>query len=328
MQVRYAAAVAAAVFLLGGAPAATAAEHVSKPSAARFAPYVDLGDGAPGLLRRAIRTAHLRSFTAAFVLGHRCTPVWDDFAHTPVAKDAAVTKVIRSAQHNGVQVVVSFGGAAQTELALSCSSVKRLTAAYSSVIRRFSLSHVDFDIEGSQLTDHASIVRRLHAIHALERRDHHLVVSLTVPSGVHGLRAQDDPHVLALLRRAKAEHVRVDLVNLMTMDYYDGRPDEMGAAAITAVRAARHQLRRIWPHAGYAQLGITPMIGVNDDPTEHFTLADARRVARFAKHHQVGRTAFWAMGRDQACAQPQSAASDTCSGVVQRRLAFTRALAG
>jgi chitinase len=323
MQIRYAAAaVSTAVLLLGGAPAASAVGQVSKPSAARFAPYVDLGDGAPRLLQRAIRTAHLRSFTAAFVLGHRCTPVWDDGVDTPVARDAAVTRVIRSAQHKGVKVVVSFGGAAQTELALSCSSVKRLTSAYSSVIRRFSLTHVDFDIEGPQLTDRASIVRRFHAIHALEHRDHHLVVSLTVPSAVHGLRSRDDPRVFALLRRAKAEHVRVDLVNLMTMDY--GGRHEMGAAAITAVRGARHQLRRIWPHAGYANLGITPMIGVNDTTVEHFTRADAKRVARFAKRHRVGRTAFWALGRDQACAQPQAAASDVCSGLAQHPLTFTR----
>jgi chitinase len=267
-------------------------------------------------------------FTAAFVLGDRCTPVWDDGADTPVANDQSVTKVITAAQHKGVKVVVSFGGAAQTELALSCTGVKRLTAAYRSVIHRFSVTHVDFDIEGPQLTDHASIVRRFHAIHALERRDHHLVVSLTVPSAVHGMRAQDDPHVLALLRQAKSEHVRVDLVNLMTMDYFDGRHHEMGKAAITAVRAARHQLRRIWPHAGYQRLGITPMLGVNDDPTERFTLADAKKVAAFAKHHHVGRTAFWALGRDRACAQPQSQASDACSGVAQHPLAFTRSMLG
>jgi hypothetical protein len=218
---------------------------------------------------------------------------------------------------------VSFGGASGTELALSCTDVLQLTAAYRSVIHRFSLTHVDFDIEGGQLTDHASIVRRFHAIHALERKDRHLVVSLTVPSAVHGLRPVDDPGVLALLRQAKAEHVRVDLVNLMTMDY--GGRHEMGAAAITAVRAARHQLRRIWPHAGYANLGITPMIGVNDVAVEHFTRADAKRVAAFATRHHVGRTAFWSLGRDQACAQPQTKASNVCSGVGEHPLAFTRA---
>jgi chitinase len=67
------------------------------------------------------------------------------------------------------------------------------------------------------------------------------------------------------------------------------------------------------------------MIGVNDDTTEHFTRADAKRVASFAKRHHVGRTAFWALGRDQACAQPQSQASNTCSGVAQHPLAYTRA---
>jgi hypothetical protein len=323
MRIRYAAAVSAAVVVLGGAPAASAVGHVSTPTSARFAPYVDLGDGAPRLLQRAIRTAHLRSFTAAFVLGDGCTPVWDDGVNTPVATDAAVDRVISSAQRKGVKVVVSFGGAAPTELALSCPTVRRLAEAYASVIGRFALTHVDFDIEGDQVSDHASIVRRFHAIHVLERRDHQLVVSLTIPSAVHGLRAVDDPGVLAVLRQAKAEHVRVDVVNLMTMDY--GGRHEMGSAAITAVRAARHQLRRIWPHAGYANLGITPMIGVNDIAIEHFTRADAKRVAAFAKRHHVGRTAFWALGRDKACARPRRTASSSCSGVAQHPLAFTRA---
>jgi hypothetical protein len=323
MMLRYAASAAAAALVLGGAPAATAAGQVSTSPAQRFAPYVELGAGSPALLRRAIRHEHLRAFTAAFVLGDGCTPVWDDGAGMPVATSPALNQVISSAQRNGVKVTVSFGGASGTELAVSCTSVAQLTAAYRSVIRRFSLTHVDFDIEGGQLTDQASITRRFQAIHALEHGDRHLVVSLTVPSAVHGLRPVDDPGVLALLRRAKAEHVRVDLVNLMTMDY--GGRHEMGAAAITAVRAARHQLRGIWPHAGYANLGITPMIGVNDVVVEHFTQADAKRVAAFAKHHHVGRTAFWALGRDQACAQRQRTASDICSGVRQRPLAFTRA---
>jgi hypothetical protein len=178
MRIRYAAALAVLLAVLGTAPAASAVGQGSKPTAARFAPYVDLGDGPPALLQRAIRRVHLRSFTAAFVLGDGCTPVWDDGVDTPVAADPAVATVIRSAQRSRVKVVVSFGGAAQTELALSCAGVKRLTAAYASVIRRFSLTNVDFNIEGPQLTDPASIVRRFHAIHALEHRDHHLVVSL------------------------------------------------------------------------------------------------------------------------------------------------------
>jgi hypothetical protein len=320
MTLRYVAATAAAaVLVLGGAPVASAAS----PRATRFAPYVELGAGSPALLHRAIRHEHLRAFTAAFVLGNGCTPIWDDGGNASLASSPALNSVVTSAQRRGVNVTVSFGGASGTELAMSCPDVSRLTSAYRSVIHTFSLTHVDFDIEAAQLTDHASIVRRFHAIRALERGDRHLVVSLTVPSAVHGLRPVDDPGILALLRQARAEHVRVDLVNLMTMDY--GGRHEMGAAAITAVRAARHQLRRIWPHTGYANLGITPMIGVNDVTVERFTRADAKRVVSFAKRHHVGRTAFWALGRDQPCAQPRPKASNTCSGLAQHPLAFTRA---
>jgi hypothetical protein len=328
MALRYAAVTAALAVLavLGGAPAATAAGSGAAPGTVRFAPYVELGAGTPALRNQAMRHEHLRAFTAAFVLGHRCTPVWDDGAGAPVATSPDLNAVISSAQQRGVKVTVSFGGASGTELAASCRGVRRLTAAYRSVVRRFSLDSVDFDIEGAQLSDAASITRRFEAIRALEHGDRHLVVSLTVPSAVHGMRPVDDPGVLALLRQAKADRVRVDLVNLMTMDY--GGRHEMGAAAVTAARDARRQLRTVWPHDGYANLGITPMIGVNDVAVEHFTQADALRVAAFARHHHLGRTAFWALGRDQACRQPRRSASNVCSGVRQRPLAFTRAFMG
>ena len=332
------AASAVSVLLLTGAGPLAAAAHGARPTvslaapgaqagaAKRFAPYVDLGAGRPALLREAIARTRLRTISAGFVLGRGCTPVWDDGASSPVSTDRVVGRVITSAQRHGVNVVVSFGGAAGTDLAQSCHDVGRLTAAYRSVVRRFELTRVDFDIEGDALTDQASVVRRFHAIHALERQDPKLVVSLTVPSGVHGMRPIDDPHVLAIVRRAKTEHVRVALVNLMTMDYYDGIHHDMGSAAITAARAGRRQLRGVWPGSTYRRVGVTPMIGVNDDTTEVFTLADARALARFATMHRLGRVGFWSIGRDRACSGSAPQPRSTCSGVGQAPLAFTRAL--
>jgi chitinase len=337
MRFRHAAALSAAAVLVTSAPltaAATGARTAPGRATAgaqaaavkRFAPYVDLGEGRPGLLRTAIASMGLRTFSAGFVLGRGCTPVWDDGMGTPVSTDPVVNRVITSAEHKGVKVVVSFGGASGTELARSCHRVGRLTAAYRSVVRRFSLTRVDFDIEGGELTDHASVVRRFHAIHALERGDPKLVVSLTVPSAVHGMRPVDDPHVLAIVRQAKAEHVRVALVNLMAMDYYDGVHRDMGAAAITAARAGIRQLRGIWPGSTYRRIGITPMIGVNDDTSEAFTLADARALAQFAATHHLGRVGFWSIGRDRACTGSGPQPRATCSGIAQRALGFTRAL--
>ncbi|HEX3908169.1 MAG TPA: chitinase [Mycobacteriales bacterium] len=322
-----------AVVLIATGPltaAARDARSVTTTSAAakRFAPYVDLGEGRPGLLRKAIAGTPLRTFSAGFVLGRGCRPVWDDGKSSPVSTDKVVDRVITSAEHKGVAVVVSFGGAAGTELAQSCHDVHRLTAAYRSVVRRFSLTRVDFDIEGDELTDHASVVRRFHAIHALEHADPKLGVSLTLPSGVHGMRPVDDPHVLAIVRQAKAEHVRVALVNLMAMDYYDGIHHDMATAAITAAKAGLRQLRGVWPGSTYRRIGITPMIGVNDDTSEVFTLADAKALDRFAATHHLGRVGFWSIGRDRTCTGSAPQPRSTCSGVAQHPLAFTRALLG
>ena len=44
---------------------------------------------------------------------------------------------------------MSFGGAAGTEVAAKCSSAASLKAAYKTVIDRYNLTRVDFDIEGA-----------------------------------------------------------------------------------------------------------------------------------------------------------------------------------
>ena len=64
-----------------------------------------------------------------------------------------------------------------------------------------------------------------------------------------------------VLNNARANGVRVDLVNIMAMDYGHAVPD-MYAAAVSAAQGARGQLNSL----GFSstKLGITPMIGVND----------------------------------------------------------------
>lgn len=101
----------------------------------------------------------------------------------------------------------------------------------------------------------------------------------------------------------------------------------MGAAAISAAQATLGQLRSVDSGYGYGNLGITPMIGVNDDGSV-FSLANASTVANWAVGQGVGRLSFWSVNRDTACgavAVRKPAASSTCSGVSQNRLAFTDA---
>jgi chitinase len=310
---------AATVFSVAAAPVSATTSWVagSRPAPV-LAPYVDIGEHAYGLLDRAIADDHLRWFSAGFVIGDKCKPVWDDT--DPITARAGALAKARSL---GAKVIVSFGGEGGRDLGRSCTDPAKLLAAYRSVVAHVRPAAIDFDIEGAAINEQRSIDRRFEAIRALEAADPTLSVSLTIPVDPAGL----DGSGRALLRTAAADHVRVDLVNIMTMDYGGGSRD-MGTAAISAARGTLPQLRKIWPSDSYANLGVTPMIGVNDNSRETFTVPDARRVAAFASAHQVGRLAFWAVERDRHCPAVARHAKSTCSSVDASPLAFTRAFLG
>ena len=121
--------------------------------------------------------------------------------------------------------------------------------------------------------------------------------------------------------------VTIPVVNIMAMDYYQGNI-EMGNAAISAAQNTLNQMRAVNGSYSYANVGITPMIGVNDDGST-FTLADASSVASWASSNGIGRLAFWSVDRDQACPGGNGgAASPTCSGVSESTGQFTSAFTG
>jgi hypothetical protein len=125
----------------------------------------------------------------------------------------------------------------------------------------------------------------------------------------------------------------VDLVNVMAMDYGDdAAPDpasRMGAYAIQAGTSARGELQGIfgWSRARASQrLGVTPMIGINDVPSEVFGLQDASQLVAWAGSEGVGMLSMWELRRDAQCAQPTTTTQINCSGVEQSPWAFSRAL--
>ena len=316
------AALAVGATLVGtGQVAAGQANQERRPGSPEVAPYMELTGVNRDNLEAAVDTG-LGAVTAAFVVGKGCTPTWDD--GTAVAKNKQVARAIGTAQQRGVQVMVSFGGAGGVELARGCHNLGRLVAAYQSVVDRFSVTSVDFDIEGDAINpveEKASIHRRFAAIRALQQDNPAIVVSATIGVGLSGL-----PHdQLAFLRVAKQTGTTIDLVNLMTMDY-GGPVDDMGAAATNATQRGLAQLQRLWPSYTYPNVGITPMIGRNDSAQETTSLADAAAIAGFGADNGVGRLAFWSLNRDQQC--PGSKARGDCSGVPQQPLDFTRAFLG
>src|SRR4051794_33056287 len=277
------------------APAASAAGQIPE-----IAPYFETSGTHTANLQNAINTHGLRSFTAAFVLGKGCTPTWDD--GKPLVSATAENALVTAAENNGATPIVSFGGQQGTELATGCKTQTKLVAAYISVINRFHVSKIDFDIEGAARINNKTVNgRRFTAIKTLQKKFPNLEVSFTLPVGTGGLlSAAKFGNAIGLLQQASKLGVRIDVINLMTMDF-GGSISDMGSAATAAAAHSLGQIRAVWPNATYNNVGITPMIGHNDVAGEKFSWADSQTVLAFAQANGVHRLAFWALNRDQGC---------------------------
>jgi hypothetical protein len=101
---------------------------------------------------------------------------------------------------------------------------------------------------------------------------------------------------------------------------------DMGAAATQAAQSTFNQIKPIFTGKTdsqlWAMIGITPMIGVNDDTTEVFSLSNAQTVLSFSQQHNTGLIAFWDTWRDKQCPSGTTQPSDSCSGVSQAPNAF------
>ena len=284
-----------------------------------FVPYADMSLSPTFSLAETAKQTGNEFFTLAFIVaGSTGQPAWGG----QIAADGQfLGDDITSLRGQGGDVIVSFGGATGTELAQATGDVATLQAQYQAVIDAYTLTAIDFDIEGAAVADGPSVDRRNAAIAGLQSaaqaagRD--LAISYTLPVALDGLTTDG----LNLLKNARAHGVNISLVNIMALDYGGSAPpDQMGQNAITAVQAVSGQLSG----ASWAAIGVTPMIGVNDTAPEVFTLQDAQDLLRFAQQNNLGRLAMWSVTRDQPCpGGPGGAAQATCSGVDQQPFDFT-----
>jgi chitinase len=273
-----------------------------------------------GFLDTAVTGHGVRTFTAAFVIGEGCSQIWGDTL--PVGGDSFTDPLIAKAKSEGAQVIISSGGAAGWPLAWTCTDQSQIVAGYQKIISSYGVNSLDFDIEGAAIADTASAARQMQAMKTLEAANPGLTFSVTLPVLPTGLTSDG----VNIIQAAKNAGVKINVVNIMTMDYYQGNQD-MGQAAINAAQATLAQMRSVDSSYTYANVGITPMIGVNDDGST-FTLANAATVESWAAANGVGRLSFWSINRDTSCSASSGIhpdASSTCSGVSQNQLAFTDA---
>jgi hypothetical protein len=309
--------------------AAQPARVISNAAAAgtyAVAPYVDMGESTESLLNTALTSKGLKAYTAAFVIGEGCTQEWGDTE--PIGKDPYIDPEIAKAKSEGGSLIISSGGADGYSIAGTCTNQSTINSSLQNLITTYGAKALDFDIEGAAVADTAAATRLYTAIKTLKANNSGLVFSITIPVTPTGM----DNYGVGLVQAAHNAGVKIDVVNLMAMDYYAGTGEEMGTAAVNAAKGALAQMKAIDSSYSYANVGLTPMIGVNDDGST-FTLADAATVENFAAANGLGRLSFWSLTRDQSCggsaaqAVASPASSPTCSGVSQSSLAFTTAFA-
>ncbi len=215
-------------------------------------------------------------------------------------------------------VTISIGGSAGTNPASASSSAAALQAQYQSVIDRYGVTSLDFDIEGAQVANQQAIDLRDQALINLEIVNPGLKMSFTLPVLPTGL----DNNGVNVLQSAAAAGVRIDVVNIMAMDY-GGSQDNggaMGTDAIDAIQATEHQIAA----AGLtAKVGVTSTIGVNAIASEIFTLADAQQLASYVQtDSNVAKVAMWSVARDNGAGAGQTYASPNTSGVAETPYQF------
>ncbi|KAJ3025900.1 UNVERIFIED_CONTAM: hypothetical protein HDU68_006521 [Siphonaria sp. JEL0065] len=279
-----------------------------------FAPYMFINTPYdPTAYSQSTGTNH---FTLAFITaGPNGIPYWEQSGQPASSKYYA--DKIAAIRSTGGDVSISFGGQAGTELALLASDPQSLATTYLNVLNTYNVTWADFDVEGSTISNITSVDLRNKAIAIVQSKQPNIKVSYTLPVAHTGLVSSG----ITLIQNAASNKVkpfgfvesfskfaercmkaRVDVLNIMTMDYYESIPyvdangnSLMGQYAIQAVQGTYSQVGNL-----VGSIGICPGVGINDDRKEVFTLADAAQVATFAKSTAyVSWVSFWVVQADE-----------------------------
>ncbi|MGW7539912.1 chitinase [Streptomyces sp. NPDC054770] len=312
------------------------ASHHAKPMPAHVAaPYFEAWTGqSPAALAAESGNKYL---TLAFLQtpnAGSCTADWNGDATQPV-DPGTFGADIAALQARGGNAIPSFGGYAAdttgTELADSCTDVDAIAGVYEKLVTTYGISRIDLDIEADSLANTAGIDRRNKAIakaeHWAERTGRPLQFSYTLPTTTKGLADSG----LAVLQNAVANHARVDVVNIMTFDYYDGAAHDMATDTKTAADGLHAQLQALYPHKSakslWGKVGVTEMPGIDDfGPAETFTTQNAATVERWAVARGIDTLSFWALQRDNGDCVGTGGAN-ACSGIAQDPWYFSHAFA-
>jgi chitinase len=285
-----------------------------------YSPYKHLAQSAP-YIADGQRVISPGALTWAFASGECGAERWGDATAEQVAGAN-----VASFNAAGVDYLVSTGGQGAI---FTCASDEGMEA----FIRRYEsqrLIGIDFDIEEGQTPEQLdSLIARVKVAQA---KRPHLRYSFTVAThaasdGSNKSLNKQGETVLAALRR---HDVRAFTLNLMVMDY---GPSERGSCVLnkagacdmgkSAIQAAQNVHRKY--KLPYAQIELTPMIGINDVVSNVFSLEDARMLGKAVKSMKLAGLHFWSFDRDKPCSNGETAAVAVCSTTPAPPMAYHKA---
>ncbi|XLZ72663.1 glycosyl hydrolase [Massilia sp. SR12] len=248
----------------------------------------------------------------AFASGECGEERWGKLGGAEVAAD----NVPRFAQA-GVGYIVSTGGQGN---AFTCTTDEGMDA-FVSRYKSPQLVGFDFDIEHGQTA--AQIDSLVLRIANVQKSHPHWRYSFTIATHAasdgsrRSLNATGEQVLAALRKHGVQDYV----LNLMVMDYGPasrkvcvvrrGRCD-MGASALQAAQNVHRKYG-----VPFAQIALTPMIGVNDVVENVYTLDDARATVAAVRKMGMAGLHFWSLDRDKPCSKPTMGADPACSSMPQ-----------
>lgn len=279
-------------------------------AAAPFVPYTDMDAWPTTNLTDLSQQIGNPYFTTSFIQAAKGDdgkyfPAWGGQKTEPVSGNSKI-QTINDLRNSHGDVVTSFGGAANQELAEVITDKGELGDAYKSVFDRLKTNKVDFDIEGAGLKNKEAVARRMEVLASLQQgykaTGNPLHISFTLPVLPTGLT----PEGVDLVKEAIKAGLEVDTWNVMAMDYGDSAwpaHGDMSDAAIKAGESLHDQLKSVYGTSRtdaqlWKMVGITPMLGKNDVETETFTVNNAKKLVTWANQHHIGRVSAWSTNRD------------------------------
>jgi hypothetical protein len=316
------AAMAAGGVTISQAATGSAAPAVVAPHAVGLggAPYIFPATSNNPNPMSVMQTTHVKAFTLAFMLskGGCNNPAWDG---SGALNGSAIVNRINAIRNAGGDVVVSFGGAAGDDKKLGkvCGSAAALAGAYQKVINAYKLRAIDIDLEAGEVSQGAKVIQ---ALKITKQKNPSVQIILTLGVGTGGLEGGE----AKLPGLDAANGSPVDVWTIMPFDFGGQNGANMGSLTVSVTKKVHTQLKNTHKNLSDAQIfakqGISSMNG-KTDVGETVKVTDFQTMLSFAKQNHLARFTFWTVNRDKGNC---GGSSDTCSGISQKPLDFTKVI--